>query len=90
MLREARSEWYPVGFVDDDRAKRHLRVRGVPVLGEIARLTELIERFRAEVRAGTAEAGAWGVRVHDVAATKAALDVWEAWSYGARSGGNLS
>ncbi len=49
MLREAGSEWHPVGFVDDDRAKRHLRVRGVPVLGEIARLSELIERFRAEV-----------------------------------------
>jgi dihydropteroate synthase len=27
-----------------------------------------------------AEAGAWGVRVHDVAATRTALDVWQAWS----------
>jgi FlaA1/EpsC-like NDP-sugar epimerase len=49
MLREAASEWHPIGFVDDDRAKRHLRVRGVPVLGDIAHLGELIERFRAEV-----------------------------------------
>jgi dihydropteroate synthase len=44
----------------------------------------------AVISALAAEAGAWGVRVHDVAATKAALDVWEAWSYGARSGGNPS
>jgi FlaA1/EpsC-like NDP-sugar epimerase len=49
MLREAASEWHPIGFVDDDRAKRHLRVRGVPVLGDIAHLGELIERYRAEV-----------------------------------------
>jgi FlaA1/EpsC-like NDP-sugar epimerase len=49
MLRDAGSEWYPIGFVDDDRAKRHLRVRGVLVLGEIAQLSELVERFRAEV-----------------------------------------
>jgi dihydropteroate synthase len=44
----------------------------------------------AVISALAAEAGAWGVRVHDVAATKAALDVWEAWSYGAKSGGNGS
>jgi FlaA1/EpsC-like NDP-sugar epimerase len=49
MLRDSGSEWYPIGFVDDDRAKRHLRVRGVPVLGEIAQLSALVERFRAEV-----------------------------------------
>ena len=35
------------------------------------------------ISALAAEAGAWGVRVHDVAGTKAALDVWEAWSFDA-------
>jgi FlaA1/EpsC-like NDP-sugar epimerase len=49
MLREAGSEWQPVGFLDDDRAKRHLRVRGVPVLGDIAHLGELVEECEAEV-----------------------------------------
>ncbi|MGA8247876.1 MAG: nucleoside-diphosphate sugar epimerase/dehydratase [Nocardioides sp.] len=49
MLREAGSQWHPVGFLDDDRAKRHLRVRGVPVLGDIAHLGELVEEHRAEV-----------------------------------------
>jgi dihydropteroate synthase len=32
-----------------------------------------------------AQAGAWGVRVHDVASTRAALDVWERWERGASS-----
>lgn len=32
----------------------------------------------ATISALAAQAGAWGVRVHDVASTKAALDVWEA------------
>ncbi len=32
----------------------------------------------ATISALAAQAGAWGVRVHDVAGTKAALDVWEA------------
>ncbi len=49
MLREAGSEWQPVGFLDDDRAKRHLRVRGVPVLGDIAHLGELVEECEVEV-----------------------------------------
>ena len=30
-----------------------------------------------------AQAGAWAVRVHDVASTRAALDVWRAWEDGA-------
>jgi dihydropteroate synthase len=34
----------------------------------------------AVVSALCAEAGVWGVRVHDVASTKQALDVWTAWS----------
>jgi dihydropteroate synthase len=34
------------------------------------------------ISALAAESGAWGVRVHDVAGTLAALDVWEAWNGG--------
>ena len=40
------------------------------------------DRATAVISALAAEAGAWGLRVHDVAGTKAALDVWEAWSHG--------
>lgn len=34
----------------------------------------------AVISALAAQAGAWGVRVHDVAATRAALNVWTAWN----------
>ena len=36
----------------------------------------------ATISALAAQAGAWGVRVHDVASTRAALDVWQAWERG--------
>ena len=38
MLRDPAQRWRPVGMVDDDPRKRHLRVRGVPVLGPTADL----------------------------------------------------
>jgi dihydropteroate synthase len=37
----------------------------------------------AVVSALAAQAGVWGVRVHDIPGTKAALDVWNAWERGA-------
>jgi dihydropteroate synthase len=40
----------------------------------------------AMITALAAQAGAWGVRVHDVAASRQALDVWERWDDGARRG----
>src|SRR5699024_3829011 len=36
--------WHPVGFIDDDPRKRHLRVRGAPVLGTVKDLTEIADR----------------------------------------------
>jgi len=36
----------------------------------------------ATISALAAESGVWGVRVHDVAGTLAALEVWEAWNCG--------
>ncbi|HET8896032.1 MAG TPA: dihydropteroate synthase [Protaetiibacter sp.] len=36
----------------------------------------------ATISALAAESGVWGVRVHDVAGTLAALEVWEAWNAG--------
>ncbi|MCU1529038.1 MAG: dihydropteroate synthase [Frondihabitans sp.] len=38
----------------------------------------------AVISALAAQVGAWGVRVHDVASTRAALDVWESWQKGSR------
>ncbi|PZQ90374.1 MAG: dihydropteroate synthase [Leifsonia xyli] len=40
----------------------------------------------ATISALAAASGAWGVRVHDVAATRLALEVWEHWSAGGRGG----
>ena len=37
MLRDPQGQWQPVGFLDDDPAKRHRRIRGIPVLGSTAR-----------------------------------------------------
>lgn len=39
----------------------------------------------AVISALAARSGAWAVRVHHVAATRAALDVWEHWRLGAKS-----
>jgi dihydropteroate synthase len=39
----------------------------------------------AVITALAARSGAWGVRVHDVAASRQALDVWERWRHGAES-----
>lgn len=39
----------------------------------------------ATISALAARSGAWGVRVHDVAATRLALDVWEHWESGGTS-----
>jgi dihydropteroate synthase len=39
----------------------------------------------AIISALAAQAGVWGVRVHDVASTRRALDVWHAWQRGAAS-----
>lgn len=41
MRRDPASRWSPVGILDDDRHKRHLRIDGVPVLGPISDLPSL-------------------------------------------------
>jgi dihydropteroate synthase len=43
------------------------------------------DRPTALVSALAAQAGAWGVRVHDVESTRSALDLWERWERGASS-----
>ena len=49
MLRDPSACWNPVGLLDDDPAKRHLRVRGVPVLGDTHRMAEIVGSTGAEV-----------------------------------------
>jgi FlaA1/EpsC-like NDP-sugar epimerase len=47
MLRDTRSRWVPVALVDDDPLKSHLRIRGVPVLGNTEVLVAVAEAVRA-------------------------------------------
>lgn len=44
MLRDPASGWLPIGLLDDDRKLRHLRIRGVPVLGASEDLASVIAR----------------------------------------------
>lgn len=59
MLRDSNSRYLPVGFLDDDRAKRFLRVSGVPVLGPSSAARRVAEEAGADgivVAIGYAEA----------------------------------
>jgi FlaA1/EpsC-like NDP-sugar epimerase len=47
MLREPDGRYLPVGLLDDDPGKRHLRVQGVPVLGGRRQLADAIRRTGA-------------------------------------------
>ena len=48
MLHNPKSEYQPVGFVDDDPMKRGERIHGVPVLGNRAELARIIEKARPD------------------------------------------
>jgi FlaA1/EpsC-like NDP-sugar epimerase len=47
MMQDPKSPYYPAGFIDDDPAKKHLRVSSVQVLGTGEDLPELIRRTRS-------------------------------------------
>jgi len=49
MHADAAGRWKPVGLIDDDPAKRNLRVRGVPVLGNREQIESVAEECRAEM-----------------------------------------
>ena len=44
LLQNAELDLRPVGFVDDDPHKRRQRIEGVPVLGPLADLAEILRR----------------------------------------------
>ena len=49
MMKDPESPYYPVGLIDDDPAKKHLRLATVPVLGKLGDLAEVVHRTRATV-----------------------------------------
>ena len=48
LLRDPNSSYVPVGLIDDDPAKRKLRIKGVPVLGNRERLTAVAKECQAD------------------------------------------
>jgi FlaA1/EpsC-like NDP-sugar epimerase len=49
MRVDPNSPFMPVGLLDDDPAKRHLRIQGIPVLGNRTGLRHAVEETGAEV-----------------------------------------
>jgi len=48
LLHDSTSTYLPVGLVDDDPAKRRLRIMGLPVLGNRSRLVEIAAEAKAD------------------------------------------
>jgi FlaA1/EpsC-like NDP-sugar epimerase len=48
MRRDPHRSWNPIGLVDDDPFKRHLRLSRVPVIGTTERLSELVAATGAQ------------------------------------------
>ncbi|MDK8346575.1 polysaccharide biosynthesis protein [Brevibacterium sp. UMB1308A] len=49
IAEDPREEFVAVGFLDDDRAKRHLRIEGVRVLGPLTALSELLDDIKPDL-----------------------------------------
>ncbi|QTF71983.1 polysaccharide biosynthesis protein [Arthrobacter woluwensis] len=49
MLQDPDSPYYPVGLIDDDPSKKHLRLSGVQVLGRGEDIRSIVHRTKAEV-----------------------------------------
>lgn len=74
MLSDGNAEFQPVGFIDDDPNKQHLRRSGIRVLGTIDSLERLIEERGAETLL-VAIAGIPAQRLLDLDRRCAPLDV---------------
>jgi FlaA1/EpsC-like NDP-sugar epimerase len=48
LLRRSDSSYRPVGFVDDDPRKGHLRIHGLPVLGKTAEIPDIVARLNID------------------------------------------
>jgi len=49
MARNGFADFYPIGFLDDDRAKAGMHMHGVKVLGKLGKLGDVIAREQVEV-----------------------------------------
>ena len=48
LLRDPSSQYLPVALLDDDPTKRHLRIMGVPVMGDRTRMAEAADEHQAD------------------------------------------
>src|SRR5437762_3368903 len=48
MLRDPSSPYLPVALLDDDPTKRHLRIMGVPLMGDRTRMAEAADEHQAD------------------------------------------
>ena len=48
LLRDPSSSYLPVALLDDDPTKRHLRIMGVPVMGDRSRMAEAADEHQAD------------------------------------------
>src|SRR5438105_1604290 len=48
LLRDSSSPYLPVALLDDDPTKRHLRIMGVPVMGDRTRMAEAADEHQAD------------------------------------------
>jgi FlaA1/EpsC-like NDP-sugar epimerase len=67
LKREPHSAYLPVAILDDDPAKRRLRIQGIPVLGDRTRMAEVAASTGATVLV-IAIAGASGTAIRDLTA----------------------
>lgn len=49
LLRESQTEYSPIFFVDDDRAKRRREIRGIRVIGSFRKIPRLVAEYNIEV-----------------------------------------
>ncbi|MBA3718747.1 MAG: polysaccharide biosynthesis protein [Nocardioidaceae bacterium] len=76
MLRDPSARYRPVGFLDDDPAKRLRRLRGLPVLGTGADLSKVVDETRAGLLVlAIPSAGAAVVRRMNRKAQRAGVEV---------------
>jgi FlaA1/EpsC-like NDP-sugar epimerase len=48
MRSNPQSSYEPIGFIDEDRHKKGFRIRGVPILGPISIIPQVIEKHKPE------------------------------------------
>jgi len=49
MLRQKKSDFYPIAFCDDDPSKRGKLLHGIPVVGPIDILPEITEKYKVDL-----------------------------------------